>query len=643
MKISLCIIARNESENIARCINSAKAVVDEIIVGDTGSEDDTVAIAESLGARVYHFKWVDDFAKARNFVLSKATGDWILFLDADEYISEDTVQNLRPVIQQYHGTNVDAILSYLMNIEKQNSKVMDSHKTIRIFRKHPDLAYVGAVHEYIAPRQNRKLQYADASEQIKVIHTGYSQEDKAKKKKGERNLQLLFKELQKKPNDGMLLYYIAESHALEKQYNEALRYAQKAAISKNLPDVIRSKNLKNSVWYKLKLNYPAQEIIEDTRRIIQQYPDYSDMHLFLGNLYLDQGRVYDTIECYEQTLKHAAQAPKYQSSVLTYIVPLYRKLAKLYEHSGQLHKSVEYYVELLKFDRHDQNSLAELLKILVRNEPTPAIMGFLGKLYQFQDMKDLVVLLQSSLKTKDKDLTAAVFGCFNDAQRQRLAKEHAFILLYHGYYENGAALLYQIHAAMADEESALFAAISADLAGRRDILQALAERCAPALGRVIHQLYLDEPAAEEMTDEEVKQLERLLSEYAFLGRIDQLEAYLHLLPVNRWGAIADRCYQQGEYAAAGRIYRDYLMNVPEIPADRLTTARRQYAEALYRAKNFGPLIQAVQDFLQADPDYFRYYELGIEAARQMEEPFLLRRMADLAKARFPDSSYIRSI
>ncbi|MDD3115497.1 MAG: glycosyltransferase, partial [Anaerovibrio sp.] len=74
MKISACYIAKNEAANLARSINSLKAQVDEIVVVDTGSEDSTVTAAKSLGARVYHYSWQDDFAAARNFALAKTTG-----------------------------------------------------------------------------------------------------------------------------------------------------------------------------------------------------------------------------------------------------------------------------------------------------------------------------------------------------------------------------------------------------------------------------------------------------------------------------------------------------------------------------------------------------------------------------------------
>jgi tetratricopeptide (TPR) repeat protein len=97
--VSLCIIAKNERSHLARCLASAKPVVDEIIVVDTGSSDETKDLAVVFGAKVFDFAWVDDFSKARNYSLSKASGDWILVLDADEALSSKDYEGFRRLLE----------------------------------------------------------------------------------------------------------------------------------------------------------------------------------------------------------------------------------------------------------------------------------------------------------------------------------------------------------------------------------------------------------------------------------------------------------------------------------------------------------------------------------------------------------------
>ncbi|MBK7632424.1 MAG: glycosyltransferase family 2 protein [Ignavibacteriales bacterium] len=82
--LSLSMIVKNEERHLARCLSSVKDVVDEIVIVDTGSTDNTIEIAESFNAKIFHFDWVNDFSAARNFALTKCIGNWILYLDADE-------------------------------------------------------------------------------------------------------------------------------------------------------------------------------------------------------------------------------------------------------------------------------------------------------------------------------------------------------------------------------------------------------------------------------------------------------------------------------------------------------------------------------------------------------------------------------
>ena len=79
IKISQCMIVKNEEQNIHRALSWGKGVVHEQIVVDTGSTDNTVRIAESMGAKVYHFEWCDDFSAAKNYAIEQAGGNWIAF------------------------------------------------------------------------------------------------------------------------------------------------------------------------------------------------------------------------------------------------------------------------------------------------------------------------------------------------------------------------------------------------------------------------------------------------------------------------------------------------------------------------------------------------------------------------------------
>ena len=100
MKLSVCMIVKNEEKTLARCLYSIKDIADEIVVVDTGSTDKTTDIAQEFGAKVFSLDWKDDFSAARNFSLEKATGAWILIIDADEVLSKDVGDKLKTVLSQ---------------------------------------------------------------------------------------------------------------------------------------------------------------------------------------------------------------------------------------------------------------------------------------------------------------------------------------------------------------------------------------------------------------------------------------------------------------------------------------------------------------------------------------------------------------
>ena len=94
MKLSACVIVKNEEKNLPRWLHCMQELADEIIIVDTGSTDRTVEIAQQAGAQVYTFVWRDDFAAAKNYAIEQATGDWILFLDADDFLLPNGILDL---------------------------------------------------------------------------------------------------------------------------------------------------------------------------------------------------------------------------------------------------------------------------------------------------------------------------------------------------------------------------------------------------------------------------------------------------------------------------------------------------------------------------------------------------------------------
>jgi glycosyltransferase involved in cell wall biosynthesis len=162
MKLSLCMIVKNEESCLERCLNSVKGFADEIVIADTGSSDKTKEIAKKFTDKVFDFEWCNDFSKARNFSLSKATCDWVFVLDADEVIDDENKKKIKQIIE----SNTDAVLitqrEYRRNekivgfnfLSEKNEftreyKGYTSTPVIRLFRRNKNIYFEDAVHETV--------------------------------------------------------------------------------------------------------------------------------------------------------------------------------------------------------------------------------------------------------------------------------------------------------------------------------------------------------------------------------------------------------------------------------------------------------------------------------------------------------------
>lgn len=230
--LSLCMIVRNEADNLPRCLESVNGVVDELVIVDTGSTDRTKEIALSYGAKIYDFKWIDDFSAARNYSLEGATGEWILVLDADEALDEKSGPSLRSILIDSKVDAYNCILRNVLSVEPQlvyHDQVFQGW--IRIFRNRPQYRFESIYHESVFPsllRQNALIENSS----LLIWHYGLLKErvQSGEITRRERTWRYLQKAAEAEPNNGNLLFYLGNEYYDRGDLDNAYQVLRRAIL-----------------------------------------------------------------------------------------------------------------------------------------------------------------------------------------------------------------------------------------------------------------------------------------------------------------------------------------------------------------------------------------------------------------------------
>jgi tetratricopeptide (TPR) repeat protein len=220
------MIVRNEERNLAECLAPVASLFDEIVIVDTGSVDDTRRIAGRFTPHVFDFPWCDDFSAARNEALRHSTGDWLLWLDADDRLSEADVAKLQSLLRSLsHQPR-----AYFMNTSCSSQYACEGETLIthpRLFRRHPDLRWHGRVHEQVRP-DPAQLGYELFFSDVLIRHVGYS-DTAALQRKFNRDLRLLRMDYAIDPKDpstllhlGMAYFHLGQASQARQHLRELL-------------------------------------------------------------------------------------------------------------------------------------------------------------------------------------------------------------------------------------------------------------------------------------------------------------------------------------------------------------------------------------------------------------------------------------
>lgn len=403
--ISQCMIVKNEEKNIERALSWGKAVMWEQIVVDTGSTDQTAELARQMGAKVFSIEWQDDFAAAKNYALEQAKGDWIVFLDADEYMTEEDAAKLPKIFELLCRRNYDGVTAFLHNLD-DNGRIFSSCSHLRFFRNIPDIRYRRRIHEQLVFLSGRDLRIMDGTRELSIIHTGYQGIALSGKRKSERNQKMLQRELEEHPDDPELLGYLGDEYFDARETEEAERWYRRAVAF--MPAEYREYDQRSAATFtrllmllteKEDANWTEAEAVY--RQAVNAFPKEADLDYIAGRYFASHERPAEGIRYLEQALN---KLEKYGCTNRALFLAgnmgdAYDLLAKCCYETGDLQKCVTCTVEHLKYDPYEMKPLFWLLKALFHNgaqAQNEAVMGFLMRIYDGSSLKDRLFIMKAA-------------------------------------------------------------------------------------------------------------------------------------------------------------------------------------------------------------------------------------------------------
>ena len=430
-RVSQCMIVKNEEENIRKALSWGRDIMWEQIVVDTGSTDRTVEIAKEMGAVVYFFPWIDDFAAAKNFACEQAKGDWIAFLDADEYMDPENVKRLSDLLAKIHRKHLpyQVLVTNWFNVD-EDGRICTGGTQARFFRNRCGIHYRGRIHEYlISDRKNlTSAEVLNACDSLIIYHTGYTERALAAGQKQERNRRLILKELEERPDDYAMMGNLADTYRSGEEYEQAIVWYEKAVEA--LPPADTANEMIDSrismifsylLWLLCREKKEIERILAIYEKAIRYVPQESDFDYILGSYLVGEKE-------YEQAAFHLERALErmntygnlcYGMMLTANLMRTQEYLATCYYNIGRRDRCVNCCVRMLQAERFAMGGLKILLYAFQADAKEAQltgrqaangwqVLGFLGKIYDLTALKDRLFLWKAAGETEYEEFAQAL-------------------------------------------------------------------------------------------------------------------------------------------------------------------------------------------------------------------------------------------
>ena len=416
VRLSQCMIVKNEEKNIERALSWGKDIMYEQIVVDTGSTDRTVDIAKQMGAKVYHFEWIDDFAAAKNYAIDLAKGDWIAFLDADEYFLPQDAEKMMALLWDLQNSKYEVLMTNALHLDREG-EIAESNTCLRIFRNRPGLRYLGRIHEALASYRE-EIEYIDATEELSIYHTGYLQSDESDVRKSKRNALLIEKVLEEEPDNYVMMGYLGDCYVNLKRYDEAVCLYEKVIAyfsDEELGeyDARSAATFKNLMRVLLRMQKGVDALEKVYHQAVRNLPKNGDFDYVIGEEYMRLGRFKDAVYHLKRGIDLLEEFGNAQKTDLLFanLQKAWEDLALCYYGIGDLSQCVNCTTALLRANPWNMRMLQVLLLAFLRDEQNAQAGGngvyqaaspaqlreFLGNFYNFQILKDRLFVLKTAM------------------------------------------------------------------------------------------------------------------------------------------------------------------------------------------------------------------------------------------------------
>lgn len=602
MKISACLIVKNEEKNIARCIQSFKHTVDEIVIVDTGSSDKTVEIAKKMGATVYYFKWDNNFANARNYAVKKAKGDWILFLDADEYFHGGTGNNLRGVLQTVkHST--DALLCKCFDVS-ENGQVFYSDNRTRIFRNDSKIRFKGRIHEVLHKAGEKLLMEVVPEKYLQIYHTGYLSEELLEQKH-RRNLKILLTELKHEESNPMVHSYLMNTYLGLGDFEQAIKHGRLFLDSRY------SAGRDAEVRYTLiramiSGGKNREEIVSETKSALELYPGYPDLHWLLAKFLLAEGEYSNALISFRKAIESGFSYSGIEGTVWpSYLAEAYYNIGVIFEMQNELENAVDYFSKSLIQDKFNAEKLVKLIN-LTRTEGNDVTGNVLKNIYNDKNREEIRFLIAVLGKLRVKSVLKRYYNLW----RRNFGQEDITLLFVHlteGKYEEAFKYFLEIYTNQKKDSMAVLAATAALLSDSDVCVEKIRSVADAPLRRLLN-CYCGEAGNTCLDEKEFIYFMGILNEFIYLGveeHIGNMLKLSNLFSADKSFIISELFFKMGKYKRTLEL----LQSIPEGDFSGLAQLYFKIGLCYYKSFDYQKAVESFEKALRhgyAGNDIFEY-------------------------------------